>query len=161
MFSQFKSAVDSRDLSRQNRYRVNVGGLSQEENMLCTDVTLPMPNLITTEYKHQGPALKIPYDVVYGDLQMTFMTYGNDNQPQGKFVEWIESVFDENYRFNDKADYQRTVIVQELDRSGSVTFTHTYYEAFPTMLGPKPKSMAAGAPDIITVNFQYLYSTHA
>lgn len=162
MYSQFKNAVDSRDLSRQNRYEVNIEGLSQEENMLCQDVTLPMPNIITTEYKHQGPVKKIPYDVVFGDLQMTFMGFGDSGQPLGKFVDWLESIYDDEYRFNDKADYTRTIIVREQNRQGGTIITHTYNEAFPTMIGPKLKSHAGNnTPDTFTLQFQYLYSTHS
>lgn len=162
MFSEFKNAVDSRDLARQNQYEVNVEGLSRQENMLCIDVDLPSPNIITMEYKHQGPAKKIPYDVVYGDLTMTFMCFGDDGQPYGKFNDWLEEIFDDTYRFNDKSDYVRTVMVKEKSRQGSTYKTHTFYEAFPTIVGPKSKSSSStNTPDQFIVQFSYLYSSQS
>lgn len=162
MYSEFKSAVDSRDIARSNRYNVNVEGLSRQENLLCIDADIPAPNIITFGYKHQGPEKKIPYDVQFGQLSLTFMGFGDSGQPYGKFIDWLESIYDENYRFNDKVDYARTVMVQEKDRQGGTIITHTYNEAFPITIGPKSKSMgASNTPDQFTVVFEYHYSTHS
>lgn len=159
MFSEFKSAVDSRDLARQNRYEIFISKLSRQENQLCIDVDLPSPNIITMEYKHQGPVHKIPYDVVYSDLSMTFTAFG-DGQPYQKFNQWVEEIFDSTYRFNDMTDYTETVIVREKDRQNSTTVTHTFYDAFPILVGPKSKSMSSSnTPDQFIVQFSYLHSS--
>lgn len=159
MFSEFKNAVDSRDLSRQNRFEVFIPRLSRQENMLCQDVNLPAPSIITTDYKHQGPVRKIPYDVTFEDLTMTFLAFGDSGQPYGKFEDWIGDIYDDEYRFNDKSDYIENIVVKELDRRGSTIKEHTFNDAFPIYI-TKQKSMGGqSTPDTFDVQFSYLYKS--
>lgn len=138
--SDFKYAIN-KGLSRPNRYKVevyysrNTGFNRNKLHMTCDSVTLGGRQIVTKEEVLFGQVLKVPYQSLYGPLEMTFITL-SDAYERVYWERWQNHfiVAEGGYLLNFYDDYVGTVIVTTLDEMNRPVYKLTYHEAYPIAL---------------------------
>jgi len=131
---------------------------------------LPGRTMATTEhrFRNYGPANKIPYSQIYGDVTITFLMsedlrekeyfeiWQDTIQNTGTFIEQYDrtaGVVPYNTRYFD--DYTGTVIIRQYGEAGQLRSIHTLIEAYPIIVTPMPLSWQSDDTLKLPVTFAY------
>lgn len=153
--NEFLATAANRDLLRSNRYRVFINRINPQDMLLAHAVTIPGKTNASFDYSFRGPFQKIPYQVLYEPLTITFYNYG-DNEPYRSFQLWSDSMHDRQYRWRSGSFYKEDIRIEELDRLGRPVGIHLIRDAYIADIGPKQKGYGdMSNPDTFTVTFNY------
>ena len=113
----------------------------------CEKAELPGRSIATSDDTGGGgPALKLPYDVTYNDMQLSIICSA-DMKERIFFESWIDSIVGPAGATNGPSngglvsyfeDYARgvTLEVQQLDESGKVLISYMLQDVYPTVISP-------------------------
>jgi hypothetical protein len=113
----------------------------------CEKAELPGRSIATSDDTGGGgPALKLPYDVTYNDIQISIICSA-DMKERIFFESWIDSIVGPAGKANGAStgglisyfeDYARgvTLEVQQLDEAGEVLISYLLYDVYPTVISP-------------------------
>lgn len=148
------AARSGRDYLRDNRFDIQLSGaLAAGPNVTdhCIGASLPGTTYGTVEYRSASPVLKLPNDVIYNPLRLTFLN-ATDGAAYNHFQELntkkIITDIRGDYSFNFFDEYTGSVIVNHLDGNGSPVHTFEYVNAYVASLDDNELSMES----IDTVN---------
>jgi len=113
----------------------------------CEKAELPGRSIATSDDTGGGgPALKLPYDVTYNDMQLSIICSA-DMKERAFFESWIDSIVGPAGEANGASvgglvsyfqDYARgvTLEVQQLDEAGNVLISYQLNDVYPTVISP-------------------------
>jgi hypothetical protein len=108
----------------------------------CEKAELPGRSIATSDDTGSGgPALKLPYDVTYNDMQLSIICSA-DMKERVFFESWIDSIVRPADYYGGTVgyfeDYARgvTLEVQQLDESGAVLISYILQDVYPTVISP-------------------------
>lgn len=162
---EFKSAI-RKGLARPNRYRVEVRYRSNNKfqsnnlSMTCDSVTLGGRQLVTKEEILFGQNIKVPYQSLYGPLELSFITLVDNYERifwERWQNQWILANGGQLINFYD--EYVGEVVVTTLNERNQPTYRMVYHEAYPVTLNDSV--LQSGETDTwlrTSVTMTYAYS---
>jgi hypothetical protein len=129
-----KSAISSGGgLAMANRYRVQITGLSEDQNNLCEAYNMPGKQVLTLDRILGTDVKKVAYGHAYPDVNLTFIMT-NDYSIKKFFDEWQDSMVTRDPPFNAVywETYVRNVTLHQLDQKDNKVYTCELYDAAPT-----------------------------
>lgn len=114
----------------------NLLGQTQDVMLNCEIVSIPGINLLSGERRYYGPTVKMPYGVLYTDLQLSFYC-SEDHRERLYFENWINSIVDpvtRDVKFLD--DYAANMTVTNYNNSNKVSLKADITKAFPISITP-------------------------
>jgi hypothetical protein len=138
----------------------------QELLYLCEATEYPGRSLNSVDVRYYGPNIKLPFQTVYEDLNMTFLCRTESLERQ-IFDDWLEIInptnsYDFNYRdiYSAKIHlYQFSEAAQTWDdyEGGAPTaqYSFTLHDAYPVIVNPQPVTWADDGIQRLTVTFTY------
>jgi hypothetical protein len=163
--NDFKSSF-SGDLSRQNRFDVNVPvpltlllytKSARNLTFRCENANLPGRTLSTIEQKTYGPVEKYPYLTTYNDMDLTFIL-DDDMQAKLLFDAWLNYInpsYNHNFRY--KENYTTTITVNQYDVSNELSYSVNLYDAYPISINQLDLDWSGDGYHKLTVTFAYTY----
>lgn len=163
--NDFKSSF-SGDLSRQNRFDVNIPvpltllpyvKAARNLTFRCENTNLPGRTLATTEQKTYGPVEKYPYLSTYNDIDFTFIL-DDDMSSKLLFDGWLNYINPTyNYNFRYKENYATTLTVNQYDVSNELSYSVNLYDAYPISMNQLDLDWNGDGYHKLTVTFAYTY----
>ena len=163
--NEFIAQVKNYGMARNNRFSVimnppatitRFSGLRQIL-LYCDQIQLPGLNLATTQNRSYGEFREVPYEKLYGDIQMSF--YVDTNlYVKTFFDEWMASIQDPYTRTFEY--YNRYITDMEIrveDLQNSSVYIVTAYECYPKTVSPIQMDYANKDVMKLQVNMQYKY----
>lgn len=124
-------------------------------SIMAQNVTIAGVQLATTELGIYGTPVKMPYGLVYQDLNVSFICT-NDMAQKIIFDEWRRLIVDPTTNFVGYYDtYVGEVEVHKLDQEGNITHTVYYEEAFP--LAIFEQELNSGGNEVLRLSVQMSY----
>ena len=145
--SEFRSRLSAAGgIAKPNKFMIelpmNINGgdfdidFKQSLNVFCQTVNLPGKQ-ITTSPREIGIKFEKMIDgYAVDDISITFLLT-NNFAAKRYFETWAASAINYNrHKISYKEDYERDVIINQLDQQGDVNYKCKIKEAFPTTLNP-------------------------
>jgi hypothetical protein len=137
---QLKSEISSGGgLARPNLYQVllpSIGMYSTSSlDVLCKGVNMPGKQIMTTEKTIGTITQKIAWGFTNDDVNLRFIGL-NDHGVRRYFENWMGLVVnhESGHTVNYKNEYERDIIINQLDHHGSVTYAVKLLGAYPIQL---------------------------
>ena len=137
--SEFIATIAGQDLSRQNRYEVEIhgpGGLADRTiSMLCESAQFPGQNIRTTaDSLRAGPQREMGQGVTYGPITLRFIC--RPHMPEKKYFEdWQDLMVDKNtWQMNYYKNYIGEISMKALDVSDRDRYNIVIHEAYPKII---------------------------
>lgn len=162
---EFIAQVKTVGLARTNRYtviitpppRLNDGGSLDVFSMMCDQVQLPGINLATTQNRSFGEFREVPYEKLYGDIQLSFYV-DNDLSVKRFFDDWMAVIQNNGSRtFEYYNNYVSDMIINVEDLEDNVRYSVTAYECYPKTISPIQMDYSAKDIMKMQVTMQYKY----
>ena len=163
--NDFISQVKTYGMARTNRYSVvmtppvSVTGFSglREILLYCDAIQIPGINLSTTQNRTFGEFREVPYEKLYGDIQMSF--YVDTNlYVKTYFDSWFNSIQNPDTRtFEYYNRYITDMEIQIEDLQNSSVYMVTAYECYPKTISPIQMDYAGKDIMKMQVTMQYKY----
>lgn len=133
----------------------NEGFTSSTLSILCQSATLAGTQISTTELSVYGPPVKMPYGLVYQDLNISFLCT-NTMAQRMVFEEWRRIIVDPTSNYVNYYDtYVGHIIVQKLNQAGQIVHSVLYEEAFPVAIFEQELSSTNNDWLKLSVQFSY------
>lgn len=133
----------------------NDGFTPQNMSILCQSVSIAGVQLATTELPVYGPPVKMPYGLVFQDLNISFLCT-NSMAQRRIFDEWRRIIVDPTTNFVNYYDtYIGQIFLYKLDQSGNKVHGLTYEEVFP--LAIYEQELSANNNDWLRLNVSLSY----
>jgi len=167
--NEFISSIKSHGVMPLNRYDVILGipssiigfkGDLQTILMHCERVTLPNMNISCQRNIIYGEAREMPYDRLFGPVNMTFLVDGY-MESKKFFDQWIHSIQDPGTRqFNFYKNYITDMEIKVYDKSDTEQYSVKLYECYPKDIGQI--QLDNSSKDVMTfdVTMNYRYWTY-
>jgi hypothetical protein len=165
--NDFIAQVKTIGMARTNRFRVILTppsklpqlGVEGLKNILlfCDQVQIPGLNLATIQNRTYGEFREVPYEKLYGDIQMSFYV-DNNLTVKGLFDDWmnlIQSPGSRNFEYYD--NYTSSMQIEVLDTNDRLRHRTYIYEAYPKTISPIQMDYASKDVMKLQVNMQYKY----
>ncbi|MFK5882785.1 MAG: hypothetical protein QM489_00355 [Candidatus Izemoplasma sp.] len=130
------AARSAKDYLRDNRFEIALGGAlaaGSDVTDHCIGASMPGTQYGTIEYRSASPVLKLPNDVIYNPLRLTFLN-STDGLAWKHFQELntkkIITSIRGDYSFNFFDEYSGSVIVNQFDGAGNIVHTVEYVNAY-------------------------------
>jgi hypothetical protein len=124
-------------------------------SILCQSATLAGTQIATTELGVYGPPVKMPYGLVYQDLNISFLCT-NSMAQRMVFEEWRRIIVDPTSNYVNYYDtYIGHILVQKLNQAGQVVHNVMYEEAFPIAIFEQELSSTNNDWLRLSVQFSY------
>jgi hypothetical protein len=125
----------------------------------CESAELPGRTLLTSEAKIYGPIFKVPYQMQYADMNLTFLCT-NEFYERKLFEKWIDSIMPSdtnNLRFpkDDVSRYLTNIKVIQYDDFIKQIYAVELIDAFPIGISPQQVSWSEDNFHRLTVQFAY------
>jgi len=125
--------------ARPNLFRAKVnfpayaGGDVELTSFLCKAAQLPASTMNVIEVPFRGRQLKIAGDRTFEPWEITILN-DTDFTIRNAIERWMNGMnsHSENVGLTNPVDYQADLIVEQLDKDGSVLKTYTFRGCFPT-----------------------------
>ncbi len=158
------AARSGRDYLRDNRFQISLSGnLTAGQNVTdhCIGASLPGTQYGTVDYRSASPALKIPNDVIYNQLSLTFLMSADgeafDHFQQCNTSKIITDIRGD-YSFNFFDEYTGNVFVKHLDGRGRPIHEFEYVNAYVNSIDDVTLDMNNNdTVSVFTVNLLYEY----
>lgn len=163
---EFISHVKSVGLARTNRFSVvlappkGMGGYFSELNsilMLCDQIQLPGVNLATTQNRSFGEFREVPYEKLYGDIQLNFYV-DNNLAVKNFFDQWmavIQSPTTRTFEYYENYISDMTITVEDLE--DNTRYSVVAYECYPKTVSPIQMDYSNKDVMKMQVTMQYKY----
>lgn len=164
---QFIAAVKTGGMARTNRFSVMlspppevtsiVGDSLQDILLFCDSVQLPGLNLATTQSRTFGEFREVPYEKLYGDIQMNF--YVDTNMyVKYMFDSWMNVIQNPNSRtFEYYNNYITDMTIYVDDVADNTRFVVNAYECYPKTISPIQMDYSSKDVMKLQVTMQYKY----
>ena len=140
----FTSMISSSGLSRGNRYELTInmplgllaaGQATRELSLRVSSVELPGKQVGTREVKIQGPAKKMPYGVIFEDLNFNVMLSEN-LQERRLFSSWMELSYNQDSSYTGYFDeITANVTFKSFGQSNTELYRLEFEDAYPISIG--------------------------
>jgi hypothetical protein len=165
--NEFIAQVKTIGMARTNRFSViltppiKLPRLGNEglKNILlfCDQVQIPGLNLATIQNRSFGEFREVPYEKLYGDLQMSFYV-DNNLAVKGLFDDWMNLIQSPNSRtFEYYDNYVTTMQIEVEDIANRIRHRTYVYEAYPKTVAPIQMDYASKDVMKMQVTMQYKY----
>lgn len=164
--SEFKSQL-SQGGARSNQFEVVLafpsasldnGNAAYAAGFLCSATSVPAVTVENIALSYRGRLVNFAGERTFAEWNVTIINDGNF-VIRNALEAWSNKIanFDATNGIVNPRDYQAQMSVNQLDRNGRVLKGYTFYDAYPTALGPMV--LAYDNPNIQTfdVTFQYNY----
>lgn len=144
-----------REISRNNRFTIAGNAAPQWPlNKLCQNITLPGRSFGTQDYRLFNIPIKYPYDVIFSEVQLSFLDDKN-HSIRTFYKNWQEEVHTET-GFGYMEDYLRELYIAKMNRDGSNGETVRLLNCYPMNVEAVELDMSSNdTPTIITVELIY------
>lgn len=136
-----------------------IGGLVrnlEHFKFVCTSSSLQGISLATSEPRHYGPVVKVPYSRIFEDISMTFICTAQNFVERKFFDAWVESIEHfGTHDFNYLTEYAGTAEVYALTYGLKRIYGQKLVSFFPLAVRTTDMDQTAGEPQRVTVNFSY------
>lgn len=165
--NEFIAQVKNVGLSRSNRYSVimtpppaakvaEFGDLRQLM-LFCDQVQIPGLNLSTTQNRTFGEFREVPYEKLYGDVNMSFYV-DTALYVKSYFDNWMASIQDPVTRtFAYYNDYTTNIDIQVEDINDEVRYTVKMFECYPKTISAIQMDYSNKDVMKLSVTMQYKY----
>jgi hypothetical protein len=165
---QFIAQVKVGGIARTNRYSViltppaslpSIGGNGNMQFMLlfCDQVQVPGLNISTVQNRTFGEFREVPYEKLYGDLQLSFYV-DNGMTVKRLFDDWMNLIQNPNTRtFNYYKNYITDMTINIEDVEDRKRYEVKMYECYPKTISPIQMDYAAKDVMKLQVTMQYKY----
>ena len=165
--NDFIAQVKTVGMARTNRFNVILTppqalsqiGANGLKNILifCDQVQIPGLNLATVQNRSFGEFREIPYEKLYGDIQLSFYV-DNNLTVKGLFDDWMDLIQNPNTRtfeYYDKYITDMQIEVEDLDNR--IRYRTYVYEAYPKTISPIQLDYSSKDVMKMQVTMQYKY----
>jgi hypothetical protein len=123
---------------------LRVNGVSDIDDFSfrCEKAELPGRSIATSDDTGSGgPALKLPYDITYNDIQLSIICSA-DMKERLFFESWFDSIVHPVEYYGGTVGYFEdfargvTLEVQQLDEAGNVILAYLLNDVYPTVISP-------------------------
>lgn len=127
-------------------------------NVLCDSVILPGRNIATAEYTSGSQSKKAPYTYAEDDVTMSFIETA-DYKIRNYFDVWLSEIINtQQYTLGYKRDYAKTIVINQLDNAGNISYPLILENAYPTNMAPVEMGNANG--DLVKINVTFAYDKY-
>lgn len=167
--NEFIAQVKNIGMARTNRYSVMLTPPNNEwmaeygdlRDMLlfCDQVQVPGVNLATVQNRTFGEFREVPYEKLYGDIQLNFYV-DTGMYVKGFFDAWMNSIqnpFTRNFSYYKSYTTQMTIDIEDLN--DETRYSVTAYECYPKTVSPIQLDYASKEVMKLQVTMQYKYWT--
>tara|TARA_A100001388_G_scaffold68964_1_gene48846 strand:- start:3510 stop:4037 length:528 start_codon:yes stop_codon:yes gene_type:complete len=137
------------------------GGDVELTSFLCTAAQLPASTLNPIQIPFRGRALKVAGERTFLTWDVSIIN-DTDFNPRNAMERWMNGIAGHtvNSGLVNPTDYQADLIVEQLDRDGTILKTYNFTGAFPSAVGQIELSYAdADTIETFPVTFEYQYWT--
>jgi hypothetical protein len=165
----FISQVKVAGMARNNRYTVELTpplGIGNFTNpvkerilLFCDQVQVPGVNFSTIQNRTFGEFREVPYEKIYGDIQMSFFV-DTDMNVKKLFDDWIGLIQNKQTRtFEYYNNYTVQMKINVEDLNDQTRYVVTAYECYPKSIGPIQLDYASKDVMKLQVNMMFKYWT--
>lgn len=167
--NEFIAQVKNIGMARTNRYTVMLTPPNNEwmaeygdlRDMLlfCDQVQVPGVNLATVQNRTFGEFREVPYEKLYGDIQLNFYV-DTGMYVKGFFDAWMNSIQNpvtRNFSYYKSYTTQMTIDIEDLN--DETRYSVTAYECYPKTVSPIQLDYASKEVMKLQVTMQYKYWT--
>lgn len=164
--SEFQAEVSTRGLARQNRFEVIIPNVNflrgADESLLtlfCQSASIPGATVALKKQNLFGPAHLRPANINYGETFSASFLCDRGMWVKNLFDIWIHRVINpSSFTVAYKYEYARDIIVNQVDDSGTPTYSVKLIDAFPVSLGAMALNQSAlDRFHMLPVTFAYRY----
>lgn len=163
IFSDVSGAINKvigRDSPETNIFsQTSNPSLTRYLSLQCESAELPGKTLQTADVKIYGPTFKVPYQTMYGDMNLTFLCT-NDFYERKLFDKWMEAIMptDTNnlrYPKGESSRYLTNIKIIQYDELIRQIYAVELLDAFPIGISPQPLSWSEEGFHRLTIQFAY------
>lgn len=162
---EFIAQVKTVGLARTNRYTVIISPYKVMKtqvdlstmSMMCDAVQLPGINLATTQNRSFGEFREVPYEKLYGDIQLSFFV-DNDLAVKRFFDDWmgvIQNDASRTFEYYENYITDMDIIVEDLQ--DETRYSIKAYECYPKTISPIQMDYSGKDVMKLQVTMQYKY----
>ena len=135
----------------------DVAGLN-EISTVCNVSAIPPLTVTPIEKQYFGRTVKIPGDIVYGDLSTTIMNT-EDYSVRNAIEVWMDKINShaDNKGVSNNGDWVSDVDLQQFSKDGETLMTYSFIDCWPTTLAEIPLSYDT-ASDIEQFDVTWAYN---
>jgi hypothetical protein len=140
-------------------FPVYAGGDAELTSFLCKTAQLPQSTVNTLPVNFRGREIKIAGERTFDDWTVQVLN-DTDFAVRDAMERWMNGIngHSANTGLTNPIDYQADLIVEQLDRDGSILKRYDFRGAFPTTCGPIELSYdTVGEVEVFDVTFTYQY----
>jgi hypothetical protein len=128
----------------------------RDVSILCDSVNMPGRQISTTDLSNNMLNLKLPYNYINDDVQMSFHIT-NDHYMKKFFENWVGRIINRRtLTLNYRSSYATDIIIQQLDQRDVPVYTCTLKNAYPITVASYDLSNASeSATQKLNVTFAY------
>lgn len=135
------------------------GSLSRYLALQCDTAELPGRQLATADAKIYGPIYKVPYQTLYGDINLSFICT-NEFYERKLFDRWIEAIMPSdtnNLRFpkEESSRYMTNIKIIQYDEFIRQIYAIELIDAYPIAIAGQPLSWSEEGFHRLNVQFAY------
>jgi len=160
-FSDISDAINSAIGIDEGKQKSANPAVSRYLTLQCETAELPGKTLQTADVKIYGPIFKVPYNVQYTDMNLTFICT-NDFYERKLFDQWMEAIAPNdtyNMRFpkgnSPFTGYMTKVTVIQYDDSVKQIYAVNLIDAFPIGVAAQPLSWSEEGFHRVTIQLAY------
>jgi hypothetical protein len=164
--NDFKASFTS-DPAKTNRFDVSIPvpltlipyvSSAKALNYRCESAQLPGRTIETLDQKiGSNPVEKYPHRTSYTDVSLTFIV-DSDMSQKVFFDAWLNFINPNyNYNFRYKGDYATTIIVNQYNSYGDLTYSVDLYDAYPISVNQLDLNWSDDGFHKLSVTFAYTY----
>jgi len=162
--NEFKSSF-KRDLARPNRFDVSIPvpivlvpylNTAKSLKFRCEAAELPSRTFSVAEQRFgSNPSESYPYLSTFNDMPMTFIV--SDDMTEKLFFDaWMEYINPaSSYDLRYKIEYTSTIVVNQYDVAGDLTYSVNLVDAFPVSVNQLDLDWSADGHHKLVVTFAY------
>jgi len=165
----FISQVKVAGMARNNRYTVELtpplgvgnfpNAVKERILLFCDQVQVPGVNFSTIQNRTFGEFREVPYEKIYGDIQMSFYV-DTDMTVKKMFDDWIGLIQNKQTRtFEYYNNYTVQMKINVEDLNDKTRYIVTAYECYPKSIGPIQLDYASKDVMKLQVNMMFKYWT--
>ena len=124
----------------------------------CNVSAIPPLTVTPIEKQYFGRTVKIPGDIVYGDLSTTFLNT-EDYSIRNAIEVWMDKInsHSDNLGFSNNTDWVAEVDLNQYDKEGEILMNYVFIDCWPTTLAEIPLSYDT-ASDIEQFDVTWAYN---
>ena len=162
IFSDVSDAIGSafgRQGAQDEYSRTSNSSMSRYLALQCESAELPGRTFQTADVKIYGPTFKVPYQTMYGDMNLTFLCT-NEFYERKLFDRWMEAIHPSdtnNVRFpkSQTSRYLTNIKIIQYDEFIKQIYAVELLDAFPVGVAPQTLSWGEDGFHRLSISFAY------